>query len=262
MVKMLYYEPTHTLLSQQSNHSTMVVAEEDAQAKTRRDAGQTRVLEVPRSAVPHPGRGGSTGYDPWFRQSQVNKFQQGEDIDVSLASVYRWLGRIQPFRATGNSPSSKIVGEDQFLMVVLLYAYPHASADEISTFIYNNTANVYSREDVSKRLKELHLTKKRASTEAYQAFTPLNKQKVRDFWTQGPPLGVIGLRRAQLIDVDECGFELSKTNRGDGHGFIGLRLRKPGHYTRNTKITVIMGIEAGDPTLPDNVYGSLHHPRR
>jgi hypothetical protein len=65
-----------------------------------------------------------------------------------------------------------------------------------------------------------------------------------------------------LIDVDECGFELSKTNRGDGHGFIGLRLRKPGHYTRNTKITVIMGIEAGDPTLPDNVYGSLHHPRR
>jgi len=55
---------------------------------------------------------------------------------------------------------------------------------------------------------------------------------------------------------------LETTNPKYGHAHKSIRIRKPGHYTKSTKITVIMGIEAGDPSLPPAVDGSIENPRR
>jgi len=41
-----------------------------------------------------------------------------------------------------------------------------------------------------------------------------------------------------------------------------FRVRKDGHYKHGSKITVLFGIEPGDPNLPPHARGSLQNPRR
>jgi len=65
-----------------------------------------------------------------------------------------------------------------------------------------------------------------------------------------------------LVITDECAFELTKTNRSSGHAGDGIRIRKPGVYTKDSKITVIAAIESGDPNIPDHLDGSLARPWR
>jgi hypothetical protein len=240
----------------------MVTTEEDKQAQLRHNMGLSTAHGVNRTAKPNPAIGGSSGYDAWYREQQVTRFANGEPIDVGLATIYRWRERMVAFRATGNKTSSTIVGEDQLLMVFLLFAYPEAQEDEIAAFIYDSGGQIYERSQISKRLNELAMTKKKASTEAYQAYTPRNIQRCERFWSQPPPVGIVGLPRCRLIDIDECGFDISQTNRNSGHGHTTLRLRKPGNYSKDTKLTIIMAVEPGDPGLPPHVSGSAAHPRR
>jgi hypothetical protein len=64
------------------------------------------------------------------------------------------------------------------------------------------------------------------------------------------------------VDFDKCGVSLERTNFRNGHGVIGLQLRKPGHYIRDTKLTVLFEMEPCNPMLPANRDGSLELPRR
>jgi hypothetical protein len=65
------------------------------------------------------------------------------------------------------------------------------------------------------------------------------------------------VRRRMLVDVDECGIALEKCNQSYGYAHSTIRVRKPGHYTKGKKLTVIAAIEPGDPTLPPNVDGRV-----
>jgi hypothetical protein len=111
-------------------------------------------------------------------------------------------------------------------------------------------------------MKDLGYTRKVSSTEAYQAFTPINQAKCYFFFTQPPPLGIVTVSRRKFIDVDEFGIALERCNNKYGYALAIYRVRKPGHYTRSTKLTVLLAIEPGDPRLPNNVYGSIERPRR
>ena len=71
-----------------------------------------------------------------------------------------------------------------------------------------------------------------------------------------------GADRRRLIDIDECGIEIQRTNRKYGHAPAGIRIVKPGHYSKETKLTVLLAVEAGDPALPPHVWGSTGNPRR
>jgi hypothetical protein len=77
-----------------------------------------------------------------------------------------------------------------------------------------------------------------------------------------PPLGVNGLERRSLVDADECAIFLETVNRRKGLAHTTIRVRKPGHYGKGKKLTVILFIEPGDPALPANVAGSIAYPRR
>ena len=197
----------------------------------------------------------------WYRVAELQRFNNGDDIYASLSSIYRWQEDVTRRRQTGNRPSANIVGLDMFLMTIFLFAFPDATEDEIAACLYDQTQQIYSRQDVSRRLTELKLTKKKASTEAYQAFTPENIQKAEEFWSQGPPIGVHGVDRSRHIDIDEAAFTLEMTNRSTGHAHISIRIRKPGHYGRGNKCVVILGIEAGNPNILAGTRGSLMHPR-
>jgi hypothetical protein len=108
----------------------------------------------------------------------------------------------------------------------------------------------------------MKLKSKKASTEAYQAFTSRNLLQEDLFFMRGLPLSIFEVPRRRLVDFEECGVSLECTNCRNGRGMVGSRLPKPGHYTRDTKLTVLFAMEPGNPTLPANQDGSLERPRR
>jgi hypothetical protein len=58
-----------------------------------------------------------------------------------------------------------------------------------------------------------------------------------------PPLGVNGLEQQGLCDTDKCATFLENTNLSKGSAYTTIRVRKPGHYRKGKKLTVILGIE-------------------
>ena len=229
----------------------------------RRRVGWHRTLQIPRLERPHPQRGGTRGYPVVMRRSEMVSFQQGFPTVASRRSIYRWRDRLHPFVMTGMSERQVITGIDQYHMSLFLLAWPEARLDEIIAFIANaGDGTVFSRSQVSERMKHLGLTKKVGSTEARQASRPINVLKRQLFWNERPPFGVNGAHRRRLIDIDECGIEIQSTNRKYGHMPNGIRVVKPGHYSKDTKLTILLGIEAGDPDLPPEVLGSIQNPRK
>ncbi len=73
----------------------------DLEAHAHAELGFSRRLEQPRCISPYPGFGGGGGYPVWYREQQLQRFNAGEAIDVSLSSIYRWDDRLEPFRQTG-----------------------------------------------------------------------------------------------------------------------------------------------------------------
>ena len=76
-------------------------------------------------------------------------------------------------------------------LVTFLFAYPDATADEVSIFLYYQGGQLYAQQVISKRLKELEITRKKASTEAYQAACEDVEHRKWSFWNCPPPLGVV-----------------------------------------------------------------------
>ena len=163
---------------------------------------------------------------------------------------------------TGNKPREGVTGISQLLLVVCITIWPTATHDEIAHFIYREGGGLISNPVISKRMKELDITRVKVSTEAYQAFLPANLRKEALFWSEPPPVGVVGVRRRQMINVDEFGMELNRTNRKYGWSINFIRIRTCGHYQRTTKLTVLLGIEAGDERLPAHQTGSIENPAR
>ena len=232
--------------------------------RERRKHGLPRQLQITRTAHPHPRVGGSRGYPVPMRESQMWQRQNGYPTVASRRSLNRWNNRLHPYLSTGNSERQEIVGMEQYLLILFLLAWPDARLDEVIAFLANAGPNgrIYSRAQVTRRMCELGLTKKVGSTEAHQASLPVNLFKREQFWTMPPPFGVNGCERRRLIDVDECGIEVLKTNRKYGHCMAGVRVVKPGHYTKDTKLTILLAVEAGDPALQPEVQGSIQNPRR
>ena len=137
----------------------------DLQAHARANLGLSRQLEQTRREAPHPFHGGR-GYDTWYRREQLDKAAVGADVDVSLSSIRRWRESLEPYRATGNKAREKIVGVDLIYLVTFLRAWPESQLEEMAVFLYNEGGPLYSVDVISKRLAELEITKKRASTEA------------------------------------------------------------------------------------------------
>ena len=243
----------------------------NARAKARACLGLTRELQQFRTLnAPDPSVGGSSGYPLWLRQKALITYNQTGSVGLaairagcSHQSIYRWINRPVPFRQTGGSERKTITGFDMLLLSMCLFIWPDSKADDICAFIANNGGDIYMREDISQRCKELEISRKRASKEAYDAFSPTSLMKLRWFVTLPAPLGVHGANLWELIDVDETGFYLKSVTPNYGRAHTSCRVRFPAHYTRKEpKINVIFGIEPGNPNLPPHVDGSVERPRR
>jgi len=147
----------------------------------------------------------------------LNQAEQGMETDASPTNHWRWTRRLLPYRMTGNRSNETIVGADQFLAVICVTVWPNSTTDDIATFIYNEGGSVYTRGQVSKRLKYMELTRKVGITEAYKVFMPNNVLRAELFWTHPPPLGVVSIERMRFIDVDEFGVCLNTCKRKRGY---------------------------------------------
>jgi hypothetical protein len=58
-----------------------------------------------------------------------------------------------------------------------------------------------------------------------------------------PPLGVAGVDRAALVDVDETGIFLPDTAREFGYAFVGARVNLLENYVRGTKWTMFTAVD-------------------
>lgn len=237
--------------------------------KQRSERGLHRELRVVRDTHDSdPSRGGSKGYPLWFRLDCIERVQNvglegaAPNLKPCLKTLENWMGRITPYEMIGGRERTALVGRDQLLLTFYFWIYPDAELDEAAAFIVNNGGDVYSRQIISKRLKELRISGKVASVEAFQAFYPQNILKKERFFNLQRPMGVNGVSRALLIDADECGVSLEKTNRKKGRAHTSIRVRKRGHYTKGRKVTVILFVEPGDPNLPAMQDGSITNPRR
>jgi transposase len=239
-------------------------------AETRSKAGQARQLKKNRTdnAV-HPGKGGSEGYQIWYREDVVhysNHFgvpATVEVYDVSTATVYRWRQRLMPYRKTGNKPREVLTGPDQLLLAMGVFIYPTATADKLAAFIINNGGAAYDRYEIYKRLKELGITWKKGSIESYDAYSLRNIAKAQVFWNNPPPMGVLNALRYRLIDIDEAKFTLKDIESRYGWSKTAVRVRTVGHYARcMSKVNLILAIEPGNPALPAHERGSIQNPRK
>jgi len=109
----------------------------DLVARARAELGFSRLLEQPCRVAPPPRFGGSSGYPVWYCAIQMEKFHAGEEIQVSLLSMYRWDVRPGPYSQTGNRLRTMVVGVDLLNLVTYITAWPDATLNEMAAFIYN-----------------------------------------------------------------------------------------------------------------------------
>ena len=90
------------------------------------------------------------------------------------------------------------------------------------------------------------ITKKRASTTAFQAMAPVNIQRRHNFWNLPYPFGSVGIHPNDMIDVDEAGIYPNETNRKHGKGRVGQRCREVGTYIRDQKLNILMAVSGNE----------------
>ena len=162
----------------------------DIQAQACAELDLSRELDQTHHVKPSPSLGGGGyDYDVWYCQMQLTKAQNGEEVDMSCSSI-RWINCLEPFHQTGYKAWETDVGLDLITLVSFLTAWPEGTIDEMAPFIYNKGGELYSVDGISRRLKDLGISTKRASTEAYQALRDDVQFHVYCFWNYGPPLGI------------------------------------------------------------------------
>ena len=223
--------------------------------------------------APHPsGPGRRNGYSEAMRELVMTVRAIGSSNDPLITHLRalrvfpskrterRWvnlvnqLGHFRKCRHTGNDRATVLRDHDLILLALYRLAYPKATAAEINAFLFRaNFGNLmfrfYDPSQISKAEKRIGLTRKVGSTTAYQAMLPINRQKRWCYWHLPYPYGIADIRRQDLIDLDECGIELSTAERDIGKAYVGERVQQEGLYSQTDKWTLLLAI-CGDPNNP------------
>jgi hypothetical protein len=183
-------------------------------------------------------------------QVDAHTFRPGANLPC-VRTAQRYLARrvlnagdTRHFVMNGNHESRVLHGEDRFLLAIYRLIYPKATADEVVSFIsrHSSAPRLYSRGQVSDCEIDLGLSRKAASTTAYQAMRPDCLWRRELFWTTGYPTGITDTNFDDFIDVDETAVILQLVNRPYGKSYINLRVREEGAYERTQKWTLILAI--------------------
>ena len=142
----------------------------DIRACAQSAQGLSRELGQQRAELPFPKRGGTRGYPTWLRVIEIQYRQLGLPTIACDRTIDRWEERLEPHQMTGNKERQSIIGLDLILLAVFYSVWPCGDADEACIFIYNNQGDVYTRNNVSKQMKDIQMTRK--VTSQVQGFLP------------------------------------------------------------------------------------------
>ncbi len=123
-----------------------------------------------------------------------------------------------------------IMGVNMIHLVTFLIAHSNSTMDKMVAFIDNIGGALYSNQHISEHLKDLQITRKKASMEAYQALDEGVQLRVYTFWNYPTPLGIFQVPLFRLIDFDEFGVTLERCSRTCGWALKVFHVRKDGHY--------------------------------
>ena len=169
------------------------LAEEHAHARSR--LGLCRQTETTRQSLPDAPRSGARGHPVPDREHQLARAVASHDVKASGVSIWRWNHRILPFSVTGKKERECVTGMSQLLVVVYISIWLTALHDETAEFVCREGVGSHNNPAMSKPMKDLEITRVKASKETFQAFLPVNLQKEVWFWSQPPPVGAAGVRR-------------------------------------------------------------------
>jgi hypothetical protein len=100
---------------------TMGTRPEDVEAQARREGGLTRALQVDRAEPPCPSRGGSRGFDCWFRTADLLRFENDERITASLSST---VGRMAWSESDRQGTKSGNISLEYTKSTLLFFSFP------------------------------------------------------------------------------------------------------------------------------------------
>ena len=169
----------------------------------------------------------------------------------SNRSINRWrqrsinLGHLRPYRRTGNKRATReLRTNDLFNLALYRSVKPKATLYEVKAFIYSANPNnlPYSNSQLYRAETRISLTRKAASTTAYQAYAPVNLAKRHNYWNLDYSFGIANIDPRDLIDIDEMGIEIEHSNRKHGKTAEGNRCNEAGVYNRNEKLNVLLAI--------------------
>ena len=187
---------------------------------------------------------------------------RGNHVYPSSRTTQRWerlqeeVGHLRPCRRTGNSFRERMVGADLIYLALFSVFYPKCTIAEVNTFLYranlgNPTFAFYKQSQICFGEKLIGLSRKRASTTAYQALYPVNLQKRYEYWNYPFPLGIADISRSRIIDLDECGIEMESTvNRTYGKAYVGCWVNEVGPYSKSEKWTLLLAV-CGEESVGD-----------
>ena len=120
----------------------------------------------------------------------VNQYRTGTLVaggvgTPSLSSIKRWGAKalnplngstILPFRSTGNKRVEVLRGRDILISSLHHRSWPISTAAEVAATVarFSHNPRIYSNSQITEAEDRLGLTRKIASTEAEQAYTPAN----------------------------------------------------------------------------------------
>lgn len=220
---------------------------------------------------PHPSRGGSRGYsqdlralamrvshDPNLAGTHQTLQQDGtrpQGLYPVKLTTYRWRRRHQltgswlQFRPTGNRRATVLRGSTAFRLALWKLAHPDSTAAETNAHLWSVSPpaerRLYSPSQITEAEDRLGLSRKVPSVTAFQALLPRNLAWRHDYWNMPYPLGIQGIPKDDIIDVDEAAIFLEMCVRSFAKVYIGKRSRLIGHYGHSRKYTLVMAISGG-----------------
>ena len=184
-----------------------------------------------------------------IRQLQAAKQYPSSRTITRYIRQYLTVGHVLPYSRTGNRRAQReVIGADLISLAILRSIRPKATICEVKAFIHStNPANdVYSDSQICRAETRLGLTRKKGSTTAFQAYLPINVLKRQNYFNMNYPVGIANINPRDVIDVDECGIQLETQNRSFGKTSKGDRCDQEGHYSRTTRLNVLVGISGDD----------------
>ena len=229
-------------------------------------------LQTAVSNAPHPSFAPGHAYSQDFRSFTLWVREQGwegHELFEAARGVYFFPsektvdrhetrdtneGHFRRYRWTGNNRATVLRGRMSFYLAYYRLLFPKVRHDEINAFLYyvGGMDRLYVASQISRAEDRIGLSTKVGSTTAFQAYTPRNLQIRRNYWTAEFPFGMVGIRRRDLIDIDEFGAFVEMSNRTSGKARVGRRVREIGPYNHSSRLNVMMSI-SGEEATADRV---------